>query len=81
MATIPYDVADAFIEGRQARRGAFWSTGNSVLSYNLKLAQQTPEGPQWSIDPEVARRYSTTTSRHVRALLARLPYNEEDNGG
>lgn len=38
MAAIPYAVADAFVNGRSARSGAFFSTGTAIYSYGLRLA-------------------------------------------
>lgn len=77
MAAIPYDVAEAFLEGRKKTRGAFRTDGTYITSYNLTLAERTPfcpYGAHWVIDPETARAYSQTTARHVSALLAKLPY-------
>ena len=51
MAATPYDVAEAFLAGKAKKRGAFRSTGLNLYSYNLLLAQQSPEAPHWVIDP------------------------------
>jgi hypothetical protein len=45
-----------------------------VYSYALLLAKWTNDGPEWVINPDVARKYSVTTARHVNALLRELPY-------
>jgi hypothetical protein len=77
MAAIPYDVAEAFMRKERAKRGNFESTGDNIYSYRLRLAtwHNGLPAPLWAVAPEVARSYSVTTSRHVSALLAALPYN------
>jgi hypothetical protein len=54
--------------------GNFVSNGDTVYSYALLLAKWTNNGPEWVINPDVARTYSVTTARHVNALLRELPY-------
>jgi hypothetical protein len=67
-------VALSFMRHRPANSGNFVSNGDTVYSYALLLAKWTNNGPEWVINPDVARKYSVTTARHVNALLRELPY-------
>ena len=75
MASVPYDVAEAFLRRRSRTRGSFVSRGDTIYSYGLRLAEWQDGIPLWTIDPEVARGYSATTSRHVLALRHVLPFD------
>ena len=69
MAAVPYQVAEAFRNGRTARAGAFVSVGDALYSYALRLAHRDENG-QIVIDVDVnAQQRSVTTARHVRALV------------
>lgn len=70
MAAIPYGVAEAFARGDTARSGAFVSMGDALYSYALRLAHRDEHGAiVIDIDPEVARKRSVTTARHVAAMV------------
>ena len=74
MAAIPYDVAEAFVHGKRASRGAFRSDGDSsIWSYNLCLAfrRNNGTGDSWieiNHPLDGSHNVSATTARHIRAL-------------
>ena len=72
MATIPYDVARAFLSGKHARAGNFVSTGDAIYSYDMRLAHWEEWGIRETVvrdcTTERARAVSATTARHMKAL-------------
>lgn len=72
MAATPYHVADAFLQGRYAKAGNFYSTGDAIYSYALKLAHW--DGDSIVIDHRLdgSDNVSVTTARHIRAIASCL---------
>lgn len=71
MATIPYDVPRAFVAGNYARSGAFFTDGNAVYSYAMRLAHKDANGViVYDYIPLAHGNTapSATTQRHMRAL-------------
>ena len=74
MATIPDDVAEAFVNGEQKRRGECLSTGDAFYSYGLKVATRESDDDALigkitvHVDLENRRGQSATTNRHLLAL-------------
>ena len=74
MASIQYDVAEAFRNGKVARSGSFFSTGLELYSYTIRLAHKDADGDIiLDFDPANRNAPSSTTNRHMIAasILAR----------
>ena len=60
------DIPRAFASGRRAHAGNLSTDGRSLWSYDLKIAQKTPEGiVVGDFTTKGGCYYSTTTSKHV----------------
>lgn len=68
MAQTPYDVAEAFKNGRRMTRGAFVATPDALYTYGVRLAHRNDAGEiVIDVDWESTRKISATTARHVAA--------------
>ena len=60
------DIPKAFANGRRAHAGNLYTDGRSLWSYDLKIAQRTPEGiVVGDFTTQGGCYYSVTTSKHV----------------
>lgn len=72
MSATPYAVMDAFKAGHYKRQGNFSTDGLSVYSYAVKLAGKREDGSIF-VTAGMAKKYTTTTSGHQRAVRESLP--------
>lgn len=66
MAAVPYHVVHAFMQGRADRAGQFYSTGDALYSYGLKIVESDPEGGVRITLPD-GYEASATTNVHLHA--------------
>jgi hypothetical protein len=64
-----FDVARAFINGKQASTKNFMSTGNVLYSYSTAIAKRYPDG---SIIIN-KKNYCNTTNNHLELLRRSIP--------
>jgi hypothetical protein len=71
-----YNVVHSFLGKRYGRAGNFYSSGDALYTYNVKLAYRDANGEVY-FTPAMNQKYSVTTSAHQRAVREVLGANTE----
>ena len=72
MAAIPYETVRSFLNGKvdhAGRPGRFYSTGDALYTYGVKIAHSDPDGGIIIDLPETYRAPSQTTNNHLPACI------------
>lgn len=72
MSAIPYHVVEAFKRGEHAQAGAFVSVGDSLYTYDMKLAGKDAAGTIF-VTAAMLKTFSRTSTRHQMAVRGTLP--------
>lgn len=72
MSATPYAVVDAFKAGQYKRQGNFYTTGDAIFTYGVKLAGKHADGTPY-VTAAMVKKYSKTSSTHQKAVRESLP--------